>query len=86
VPWRLEISPRAEKDLRDLPATDREAVSRALDKLVDNPSSQDLKKLGGRSHEWRMRVGRWRVRLEFDASNGVMSVTRVLPRDRAYRD
>jgi mRNA interferase RelE/StbE len=86
VPWSLEVTGPAGKDLADLPPTQRQAVRRALDRLVDDPSSVDLKKLAGRSNEWRLRVGRWRLVLRLDTSTATMYVLRVLPRSRAYRD
>ena len=45
-----------------------------------------MKKLGGADDEWRLRVGRWRVLLDLDNQTGVITITRILPRDRAYRD
>jgi mRNA-degrading endonuclease RelE of RelBE toxin-antitoxin system len=61
-------------------------VRAALRRLRDEPGAGDLKKLAGRSGEWRLRVGRWRVILGLDNASGIITVVRVLPRDRAYRD
>jgi mRNA interferase RelE/StbE len=84
--WRLVVTRPAEKDLDKLPVADREGVRRALERLLQGPGSVDLTKLGGHEDEWRMRVGRWRVRLLFDNTVGVIYVLRVLPRSTAYRD
>ena len=54
--------------------------------MADDPGTSDIRKLGGRRGEWRVRVGRWRVTLELDNEAGVINVTRVLPRKEAYRD
>lgn len=45
----------------------------------------DARKLKG-SHEWRLRVGNWRIRLTRDDEPKLISVVRLLPRGRAYRD
>jgi len=85
MPWKLIIAPRAERDLAALRARDREAIRQVLRRLANAPDTTDLKKLGGRCGEWRVRVGRWRLILELNNATGEMSVTRVLPRKDAYR-
>ncbi len=85
MPWKLIIAPRAERDLAALPARDREAIRQVLRRLANAPDTTDLKKLGGRRGEWRVRVGRWRLILELNNATGEMSITRVLPRKDAYR-
>jgi mRNA interferase RelE/StbE len=85
MPWRVEISKRAHRDLAALNAEQREAVVAALRRMADDPSTVDLKKLqGGRG--WRVRVGEWRVIAEMISGAGVIRVARVLSRRDAYRD
>ena len=86
MPWQLAIARRAAEDLDGLPPRDREAVERAITRLLADLGATDLRKLGGRTGEWRLRVGRWRVLLLLDNQAGRITVTRVLPRGRAYRD
>ncbi|MBA2428453.1 MAG: type II toxin-antitoxin system RelE/ParE family toxin [Thermoleophilaceae bacterium] len=83
--WRVELTPRAARDLRRLDPPVRRRVFDALERLVGEPPSGDVVKLSG-SEEWRLRVGDWRVRFEGDPSARVIYVLRVLPRGRAYRD
>ena len=83
MPWRLEVSRRARRDLAALDTETRRAVGQALTRLSDDPSGADLKKLAGR--QWRLRVGQWRVLVELDNATGQMTVTRVLNRRDAYR-
>ena len=85
MPWRVEVAPRAEKELARLPADAREAIRQSLRRLTTDLGVLDVKKLGGRTGEWRLRVGRWRIIFEMDNRSGVLSVTRILPRDSAYR-
>jgi mRNA interferase RelE/StbE len=82
-PWRLAYARRAERDLRRLDKVVYQRVIEALERLVDDPASADLRRLRG-SAEWRMRVGDWRVRLELDWKERTIVVVRVLPRGRAY--
>ena len=79
------FTPRAKRDLRRLDQPVQRRVIDALDRLVGNPPAGDVVKLTGPDHEWRLRVGDWRVRFQRDA-DGLIYVVRVLPRGRAYRD
>ena len=36
--------------------------------------------------EWRLRIGDWRVRFAYDFGAQTITVLRVFPRGRAYRD
>jgi mRNA interferase RelE/StbE len=58
--WRYEFTPRARRDLRRLDPPVRRRILTALDRLLEEPSAADLRKL--RDGEWRLRVGDWRVR------------------------
>jgi phage-related protein len=45
MPWRVEVSRRARRDLMGLPADVRRAIGLALERLANDPSGSDLKKL-----------------------------------------
>jgi mRNA interferase RelE/StbE len=83
MPWRLEVSRRARRDLLALPPEARRAIGQALERLANDPSGADLKKLSDGS--WRLRVGQWRAILDLDNETGLMSVQRVMNRRDAYR-
>ncbi len=83
MPWSLELTRPARKDIEGLSPHDRAAVVEAIDRLLNDPGEVDIKKLGGT--EWRLRVGRWRVRFEMDSRAGVLRILRVLARKEAYR-
>ena len=86
MPWRLTFTRRAEQDLDGVPASDQIRIRERLDHLTDDPGSTGIIKLAGREREWRLRVGRWRVRLELDNDAGQIRVLRVLRRDEGtYR-
>jgi mRNA-degrading endonuclease RelE of RelBE toxin-antitoxin system len=84
MPWRVEVSSHAQRDLQRLPRRDREAVIEALRRLGIDPGAADMKKLGGRRGEWRLRVGRWRVLLDLDNADGLITVSRIVARKDAY--
>lgn len=83
--WRLRYSQRAIRDMRNIPLPDRQAINDRLASAALDPGSVDFRKLTGSKSQWRVRVGRWRATLDLDNQTGMMTVLRVLPRDRAYR-
>jgi mRNA interferase RelE/StbE len=83
-PSGLVITPPARRDLRRLSADDQDRIIKAALGLLQNPPHGDIKKLSGVEGEWRLRVGRWRIRFAF--GEDAVIIQRVLPRDQAYRD
>jgi mRNA interferase RelE/StbE len=82
--WRVVVDDRARKDLRRIDPPTRERILRAIARLAQGAElTGDVKRLQG-SHEYRLRVGDWRVRFERDARRLVITIVRVLPRGRAY--
>ena len=80
--YSIELKPKAEKDLKALPTTDRERVVERLRWLQDNLRG-DVKRLTNYSPEYRMRSGDYRVLFEVDGSRVI--VYRILRRGNAYR-
>jgi mRNA interferase RelE/StbE len=82
--WRVVIDDRARKDLRRIDPPTRERILRSIARLAQGAElTGDVKRLQG-SHEYRLRVGDWRVRFERDGQQLIITVVRVLPRGRAY--
>lgn len=84
MPWDLQVSTAAARTLRRLPPRDREAITRALDGLATDLGATDIRKLAGQANSWRLRVGDWRVLFDLANAAGVILVTDVRPRGRAY--
>ncbi len=57
----------------------------AIERLSVNPEGPATIALVGREGR-RLRVGDWRVLYRADIAAGVLTILRVLPRGRAYRD
>jgi mRNA interferase RelE/StbE len=79
--YRLEIKEEARQQLRALSKEQRRSVGRRLDLLQDNLTG-DVKKLTGRTHEYRLRVGSFRVL--FMLESDLISVYRVSDRKEVY--
>jgi mRNA interferase RelE/StbE len=81
VRYRLEIKEEAREQLRALSKEQRQNVGRRLDMLQNNLTG-DVKKLTGRTHEYRLRVGSLRVL--FMLESDLISIYRVSDRKEAY--
>ena len=84
--WRVIVGPRAARDLKKMPLDDRLRVRDAIDSLAAGLAGRDVQKLRGKENEWRLRVGRWRIRFRPDFKAHVLVVLTVSPRSSAYRD
>jgi mRNA interferase RelE/StbE len=79
--YRLEIKEEARQQVRTLPKEQRRNIGWRLD-VLQTDLAGDVKKLNGRTHEYRMRVGSFRVL--FMLEGDVISVYAVKDRKEAY--
>ncbi|MGA3117022.1 MAG: type II toxin-antitoxin system RelE/ParE family toxin [Syntrophobacteraceae bacterium] len=82
---RLVVTEPAEKDLLDIDAKHRQRIRQAIERMLSDPRTSDLKKLKGQENTWRLRVGDWRVILEIDQAEGIIYAHRIKHRREAYR-
>lgn len=82
--WRINVKPKAEKQLARMPRNERERIINALLRLRSGFAC-DVKALNGRP-EWRLRVGKWRVLLDVDESARTVAVLTVGSRGDIYKD
>jgi len=59
--YRIEVTPRAQKDLKALPVRERQRVADQIDALQADPRPPGCKKLEGKEDFYRIRVGDYRV-------------------------
>jgi mRNA interferase RelE/StbE len=59
--YRVEFTPRAERDFKALDGSIRGRIARRIDSLADNPYPQGIKKLEGEDELYRLRVGDYRI-------------------------
>jgi mRNA interferase RelE/StbE len=80
----LRFTRSAEKDLGRLDPPIRKRVLDAVDRLLADDRSLDVRRLAGSEH-LRLRVSDWRVIFDYDRETETVLVHRVLPRGRAYQ-
>ncbi len=59
--YTVRFSPRAQRDLRGLPAQIVQRILPRIEELATEPRPQGAKKLSGTQHIWRIRIGDYRV-------------------------
>jgi len=83
--YRVVVERSAEKDLRRLPLDVRVRVADALRSLANDPRPVGSRKLTGTKHDWRIRVGHYRIVYEIADSIRVVRVYRIRHRKEVYR-
>ncbi len=79
------IRKQALKELEHLPKKDNQQISKAVDKLSDNPRPDGCKKLKGESeHMWRIRVGNYRVLYTIEDQIKIVEVRKIGHRKDIY--
>ena len=83
--YEVYLEQAAERDLKKLP---REMFRHIIDhvkKLMLNPRPPGCRKIVGTKHDWRIRIGNYRVLYEIDETARTVKVMRVRVRREAYR-
>ena len=80
--YEVEFKPRALKDLKALPESARRRVIAKIEALR-NDLAGDVKRLTNFTHEYRLRVGDYRVLFEVEGRRII--VYRIIHRKDAYR-
>jgi mRNA interferase RelE/StbE len=79
---KVVFKPRALKDLKGLPESEKSYIMLKIEGLQDSFTG-DVKKLAAFTPEYRLRVGNYRVLFEIEGRRVV--IYRVLHRKEAYR-
>lgn len=82
--WQYLVLKPAQKYLERMQPDDQLRVIEALDTLLTNPETLDIKSLHGRS-ELRLRVGKYRVLLIEDREAQTYVITTIAPRGDVYK-
>ncbi len=83
--YRVLLERAAEKGLSRLPAETHDRVIEAIQALAANPRPVGCRKLSGSKHDWRIRVGDYRVVYEIADVIRVVRVNCVRHRREVYR-
>lgn len=83
--YRVEISPKAQRQLRALPKPMLRRIDARIQALADDPRPPGVTKLQGAENRYRIRAGDYRVIYAIDDAVLLVLVLEVLNRREAYR-
>ncbi len=83
--YRLELSPRAIRDLKKLPPQVQVRLKGHIDALAANPRPRGISKLKNDVNAYRIRVGDYRVLFEIHDPVLLVIVLKIADRKEAYR-
>jgi mRNA interferase RelE/StbE len=85
MPYSVGMSPRAVKELADLPRREQARIAEVIEGLQGDPRPPGCRKLAGTDDLFRVRAGRLRVVYQVSDRDVAILVLRVADRSRVYR-
>ncbi|MBF0615174.1 MAG: type II toxin-antitoxin system RelE/ParE family toxin [Magnetococcales bacterium] len=85
MPYSIEISPMATRDLKKLPRAAQEIIGRTIDSLAVNPRPDGCVKMIDRHNMWRVRTGEFRILYTIQDDRLVVVVIKIGNRREIYR-
>jgi mRNA-degrading endonuclease RelE of RelBE toxin-antitoxin system len=82
--WQGIWAPRALKELARLDRKEQHRVRQAVEAFASESKGDVLRLQNITPPEYRLRVGKWRVRFRLDHDGRTMQILRVVRRDEAY--
>ena len=82
--WEITFTARADRQFHRLDRATQARIGRRFD-ILESGGQVDLIHIRGYRNRRRMRVGEWRLILEFDRRARHILVVNISRRDRAYR-
>ena len=86
MPYRVELAPAAQRDLRRLPREVQALLARPIQALAEDPRPAGVRKLRGEERTWRIRVGPYRIVYDVLDERALVVILKVARRsEAAYR-
>ncbi len=84
MPYRIEQHPSIEKQMSRIPNKAFDRICEKICSLAEDPRPRGCEKVKNYPHEFRVRVGDYRIRYKVYDSEQVIELIRVAPRGRVY--
>jgi mRNA interferase RelE/StbE len=86
MPYRVELAPAAQRDLRRLPRDIQTRLAPAIMALAEQPRPARVRKLQGEERTWRIRIGAYRIIYDIIDNHALVVVLKVVRRsEMTYR-
>ena len=82
--YKIELSSKAQKDIRKLERNIQIGVIRKIKSLSENPCPAGVEKIKGVENAWRVRVGKGRIIYEIHDDTLLIIVIGIPHRSKAY--
>lgn len=83
--YRIEFTPRAERDFKALDVSIRGRIKQRIDSLAENPYPSGIKKIEGEDALYRLRVGDYRILYQVKGEILLVLIVRIGHRREIYR-
>ena len=83
--YRIEFTPRADRQFRGLERSLQIRLGRRIDSLAENPRPQGIKKLSSEEDMYRLRVGDYRIIYQVTEKGLLVLIVRIGHRSDVYR-
>jgi mRNA interferase RelE/StbE len=83
--YRIDFTPRADRQFKALDRPIQVRLGRRIDSLAENPYPQGVKKLGGEEDLYRVRVGDYRIVYQVRQKTLLVLIVRIGHRSEVYR-
>lgn len=83
--YEIVIEKAAERDLKKLSAANFERIIPHLKSLAEEARPAGSRKISGSEHDWRIRVGTYRIIYELNEKEKVVKIMRIRHRREVYR-
>lgn len=83
--YRIEFTPRAQRDFKGLDGSVRGRIARRIDSLAENLYPQGIKKIEGEDELYRLRVGDYRILYQVRAKILLILIVGIGQRRESYR-
>jgi mRNA interferase RelE/StbE len=83
--YRIEFTPKADKQFRALEKSTQTRLARQINLLADNPRPQGIKKLAAEEDYYRVRAGDYRVVYQIRDKSLLVLIVRLGHRSEVYR-
>ena len=83
MPYRVDLAPAAQRELRRLPALARSRLAAPILELARSPRPPGARKVRGHPGTWRIRVGPYRVVYDIHDDMALIVILRVARRSES---
>ena len=75
--WQISVASHARKQLKRVPAADRDRIERAVDEMGQDPFRGDIERMSGQEKSWRRRIGAYRIFYEIFTDQRIIRISDI---------